>query len=284
MRLPVERPARGFSGPPDFIGVGAEGSGTRWWHSLLLAHPEIVPPLGRRRALGFFTEFGAIEFAADDVATYHGHFPRRDGKLTGEWSDRYVFDAWTPPLLRRVAPDAKLLLVLSDPIEYYRSVLAERLARYESPNQFNMADAVDRRSHGAQLARLHRFYDPAQILVLQLERCRLDVPGQYHRTLEFLGTRDTSFVPRDQIPGPMAIAAAAFRRIGARAVARRLTGRRRSGPTVRERAPAPLWPDIEASLHTALDADVKLLKSLAPDLDLTLWLNFAHLADATAAA
>ena len=63
-----------------------------------------------------------------------------------------------------------------------------------------MADVVDRRSFGAQLARLHRFYDPERILVLQFERCRRDPAGQYRRTLEFLGVRDTGV--RAPAPAP----------------------------------------------------------------------------------
>ena len=50
MRSPLERLRPGGEpGPPDFIGVGALGSGTGWWHALLLQHPEIRPPHARRR-------------------------------------------------------------------------------------------------------------------------------------------------------------------------------------------------------------------------------------------
>ena len=105
------------AGPPDFVGVGALGSGGGWWHSLLLAHPEIAPPAARRRALHFFDRFCAQEMGEADVAAYHERFPRAPGRLAGEWTGRYMFDAWTPPLLRRAAPDAKLLVIVSDPIE-----------------------------------------------------------------------------------------------------------------------------------------------------------------------
>lgn len=27
--------------PPDFIGIGAQKSGTTWWHHLLLKHPDV---------------------------------------------------------------------------------------------------------------------------------------------------------------------------------------------------------------------------------------------------
>jgi hypothetical protein len=272
----------GAPAPPDFVGVGALGSGVGWWHGLLLEHPEIAPPRARRRALHFFDRFCATEMTGADVAAYHERFPRRDGAIRGEWTGRYMFDAWTPPLLRRAAPDARLLVILSDPIERYRAVFAARRAKHAEGETFYMADVVDRRSFGAQLARLHRFYDPERILVLQYEQCRRDPVAQYRRTLAFLDVRDTEFTPRrlrrEAAGTPESLPLTALLRLrlpaglGSRA-AERLAGRPLDGG---ERA--PLWPDLEAALHTALDPDVEALRALVPELDLTLWPNFAHLA------
>jgi hypothetical protein len=261
--------------PPDFIGVGAQGSGTRWWHSLLLAHPEIAAPTTRSRALHFFDRFCASELTDADIAAYHEQFPRRDGTLSGEWTGRYMFDAWTPPLLRRAAPDAKLLVVLSDPIERYRAIFAERLARHGARETFFMADVVDRRSFGAQLARLRRFYEPERILVLQFERCRADPAGQYRRTLEFLGVRDPAFTPRRLQRSASMARALAERLPLPRKVTERLSGH------PEPRATAPLWPDLEAALHTALDPQVARLQATVPEFDVSLWPNFAHVAAST---
>jgi len=288
MRSPLERlRAGGEPGPPDFVGVGALGAGTGWWHAMLLQHPEIRPPQARRRALHHFDRFCSAELTDADIAAYHARFPRRRGTITGEWTGRYMFDAWTPPLLRRAAPDAKLLLMLSDPIERYRAIFSDRLARREEDETIFMIDVVDRRSHGAQLARLRRFYDPDRILVLQFERCRRDPVGQYRRTLDFLEVRDRDFAPRrlrrKAAGKPESRLVDALLRLGLpagtkRRVTERLAGRPTGRPTV------PLWPDLEASLHTALDPDVEALRDLVPDLDLSLWPNFAHLARARAAA
>jgi len=254
--------------PPDFVGVGALGSGNGWWLSLLLAHPEIEPPAGKRRALHFFDRFCAQEMGDADVAAYHAQFPRRPDSISGEWTGRYMFDGWTPPLLKRAAPDAKLLVMLSDPIERYRAVFAQRTASLEDGGRLFMTDVVDRRSFGAQLARLHRFYDPGRILVLQYERCRRDPRGEYRRTLEFLGVRDTAFAPK-RLRGSAAGGLLAL------VVPRRL-GERIAGRPMVARAAAPLWPDIEAALHTALDPDVAALQRLVPELDLSLWPSFAR--------
>ena len=116
------------TGPPDFIGVGAVAAGGGWWLRMLLAHPEVRGPDARRRGLEFFSPFCAREMTDADVAAYHAHFPRRPGTVTGEWTGRYMCDAWTPPLLRRAAPDARLLVMVADPIERYRAIYADRLA------------------------------------------------------------------------------------------------------------------------------------------------------------
>jgi hypothetical protein len=288
MRSPLDRVSRGGApGPPDFVGVGALGSGVGWWHAMLLEHPEIAPPRARRRALHYFDRFCTGEMTGADVAAYHEHFPRRDGAISGEWTGRYMLDAWTPPLLRRAAPDAKLLVILSDPIERYLAVLAARRAKQPEGEPLYMTDVVDRRSFGAQLARLHRFFDPERILVLQYELCRRDPVGQYRRTLAFLDVRDTDFAPRRLRreaagkPASLALAALLRLRLPAR-VHRRAAARLARRPVdVRERP--PLWPDLEAALHTALDPDVEALRALVPELDLTLWPNFAHLAEPVAA-
>jgi hypothetical protein len=280
MRSRLDRYQRGAPGPPDFIGLGALGSGTGWWHSLLLAHPEIRPPRAPRRALHYFDRFCTQEMTDADVAAYHARFPRRPGRITGEWTGRYLFDAWTPPLLKRAAPDAKLLVLLSDPIERYRSILGIRLARRQGDEVVYMADVVDRRSHAAQLGRLYRFFDPAQVLVLQLERCRRDPLGQYRRTLDFLGVRNRDFAPRrlrrKAAGKPESTVTATALRIGLPQGTRRRVLARLG--RVDDRDAVALWPDVEASLRTALDPDVEALAGTVPEFDVTLWPNFGHLA------
>jgi hypothetical protein len=282
MRSPLDRLQRGEPGPPDFIGVGALGAGTGWWHAMLLAHPEIRPPRAPRRALHHFDRFCAAEMTDADVAAYHRSFPRRRGTITGEWTGRYMFDGWTPPLLRRAAPDAKLLVLLSDPIERYRAIFTDRLFKRDEGETIYMADVVDRRSFAAQLARLRRFFDADRILVLQFERCRRDPLTQYRRTLEFLGVRDTAFAPRrlrrKAAGKPEAMHVSLLLRLGLpegtkRRVIERITGR----PATVEAA--SLWPDLETALHTALDPEVEALAATVPGFDMSLWPNFAHLAE-----
>jgi len=276
----MSSPAERQPGPPDFVGVGAAGPGATWWSRLLFTHPEIRLPAPRRRSLHFFDGFAMTPMTDADVAAYHGHFPHAPGTLCGEWTSRYMLDGWTAPLIARAAPDAKLLAVLSDPIERYRGVFAQRREKFGPKERFYMTDVAERASHASQLARLHRFFDPARILVLQHERCVRDPAGEYRRTLAFLGVRDREHFPRQlspRAPGTrMSGLLGRVARLGLPGRATRRAAERVSGRPL-GRTEAPLWPDLEAALHTALDPEVERLATLVPELDLALWPNFAHL-------
>lgn len=267
-------------GPPDYVGVGSVGSGAAWWHDMLLRHPAVQSRRKGRRALQFFGEFCTREMTEADVAAYHRRFRRRrEGRVTGEWSPRYMSYLWTAPLIRRAAPDARVIVLLSDPIERYRSRLARDRQRVgdERPD-VNMADPVLRGRYVAQLRALTEHFPPEQVLVLQFEKCRADPFGQYARTLRFLGL-DDDFVPRKLRrqharefgpPAPVrALRAAGLPIGGAIGLARKVL--RRPGPV----RPAELWPELDAALHDEYDADVTALRDLVPEFDAALWPQFA---------
>jgi sulfotransferase family protein len=107
-------------GPPDFVGVGAQRSGTTWWYELITAHPQVVSP-GPQKELHFFTRFWNESVADADIGEYHQFFPRPAGKAVGEWSPFYMYESWTPRFLAAAAPDARILVMLRDPVDRYRS-------------------------------------------------------------------------------------------------------------------------------------------------------------------
>jgi hypothetical protein len=228
--------------------VGTQRSGTTWWFGLLLDHPQIRGPRGTRKELHFFEPYGARELSDADIQRYHQHFPRRKRKLRGEWTPRYMGDAWTPHLLRRAAPDAKLLVMLRDPIERFRSGIVHRQRRGPQRQSITVSDQMERGRYATQLKHLRAVFPAEQILVLQYERCRQDPVAEYRRTLAFLGARD--WIPEE-------------------------LERTRGNP-----APGKedVWPDLDAALHAMLDPEVLELPSLVDGFDLSLWPNFAKLA------
>lgn len=243
------------TGPPDFVGVGTQRSGTTWWFQTLLGHPQIRPPKGRRKEQHFFDRFCTRAMTDADVADYHGRFPRRRGEVAGEWTPRYMHDFWTPPLIARAAPEAKLLMMFRDPIERFRSGVPHRLGRAQAAGaqpriEAITADAIERGRYAAQLRRVLASHDRERILILQYERCVAEPAEQYRRTLTFLGVD-----PDHEHDGL----------------------RQRRGTTQASRK-KPLWDDLLAGLHAVMEPEVAELAELAPEIDVSLWQNFAHLA------
>jgi hypothetical protein len=177
-----------------------------------------------------------------DLDAYEARFARPDGMVAGEWTPDYLWNWWCAPMLRRVAPDAKLLFLVRDPIERYRSGLAHMLMYDEPIIQRTFMGAYRAGLYGLQLRRLLRSFPREQVLVLQYERCLLDPAGELARTYRFLGL-DESFQPPD-------------------------LGRRVHATTV-ERPELP--PRFRARLARGYSRDALRLLELAPDLDLSLW-------------
>jgi hypothetical protein len=256
----------GRAAPPDFVGVGAPGCQAEWWHGRLLEHPAIQAPRGRRGALHFFDEFCTRDMNDADVAAYHELFERPAGAIGGEWTARYMHDAWTPALLRRAAPEARLLVMVSDPIERYRFRLPRTLPVDETEPALDPAGPG---RYASQLAPLFELFGGDRILVLQTERCIADPLGEYGRTVRFLGVAD-DFRPR---------------RLRKQAEPYTPPVEGRWQPWLRRLARRPVaaqprdpWPDLLESLHRDLDPEVEALAAMVPELDLSLWPNFAHLA------
>jgi hypothetical protein len=258
---------RGFRRPklpkaaqPDFIGVGAQRAGTTWWFRLLLQHPDIRRSTAKNgelskiqtfKELHFFNEFCARPMEQEDIDRYHALFPPIPGAVRGEWTPRYMYDPLTPKLLHRAAPDTKILVLLRDPIERYKSGLAHQIGSTpKRPMESMVTDAVCRSRYAVQLRRLFDLYPAEQILVLQYERCRNDTKGELVRTLRFLG------VSEDMEPQEVV----------------------RSGGRIKAVPKQPLWPEFEEELRITLETDVRELLELTPSIDPALWPNFTRLA------
>jgi hypothetical protein len=241
------------TGPPDFIGVGTQRSGTTWWFRSLLEHPAIRGPRRGNKELHFLTRFAGREMTDADIERFYSKFARAPGELVGEWTPRYMHDFWTPRLIRRAAPDAKLLVLFRDPIERFRSGVPKEVSvDGERPLGGVIADAMERGRYATQLRRLRAEHPSAEILVLQYEKCVTEPVAQYRRTLRFLGA-DPDQPPPD------------FERPRGRSQSKRKT---------------PLWPDLHEALMATLEPEVKELASMEPTIDVSLWPNFAHLARA----
>ena len=156
-------------------------------------------------------------------------------------------------MLAAAAPDTRLLVSVRDPVERYLSGLehdADVARECGAPlSQLAPAEAFTRGFYHAQLARLLAYFDRSQILVLQYERCVNEPLAELRRTFEFLGLKDTRFVPDVSVQ-----------------------------LNTSHSEKAVLDPHtLDSFVQIYRDDVVKLIDSF-PEIDVSLWPNFAHLA------
>jgi hypothetical protein len=180
---------RWLPGAPDYVGVGTARSGTSWWDSLVNQHPRVFRKPGTPKEAHFFDALWEHGLRAGDVERYHSLFERPSGAIAGEWTPGYMLDAWTPALLRQAAPEARLLVLLRDPVERFRSgrTLAENRFTVGSTARAAANAAFNRGLYADQLLRLWQAFPREQVLVLQYERCVADAHMQLARTFAFMG-------------------------------------------------------------------------------------------------
>jgi len=240
-------------GPPDFVGIGVQKGGTTWWYDLLMTHPRLYARADIHKERHYFDRFGAEAFEQSDLEDYAGWFPRLPGTMAGEWTPDYFGLPWAPLLLKGAAPDVRLLLLLRDPVERFRSGLAHRKRMGEAAGPAAVNDAIQRGYYHRLLSDWLAHFDRRQLLILQYERCNADPVGQLRATFRFLGLADSELEHR----APTQPAAPRV---------------------VSTESPATLDPTVRRRLVSLYSDDVAELASLVPDIDLRLWPNFAHLA------
>jgi hypothetical protein len=241
---PPEVPAGWGVGPPDFVGVGAQKAGTSWWAALIHEHPRVERTGGVAKELHFFDRCWESGFGASDIALYASYFPRPIGALAGEWTPGYRIDFWGPELIARAAPKTRILVLLRDPLDRFRSGLThtDDTSR-KALSHRDAAGAFQRGLYGQQLQRVIDAFPREQILIQQYEACRADAAGELARTFAFIG-----------LP-PATIDAGRFSRPVNPTTARKVE----------------LTPNLRTALLDGYAPDLERLRSLAPELDLTLW-------------
>lgn len=233
-------------GPPHYVGVGAQKAGTSWWNRLIEAHPDVVSAGGLKKELHFFDRSWETPFDEADIGRYQRYFPVPEdgGKVAGEWTPGYLIDFWAPGLIARAAPGARILVLLRDPVDRFRSGLTHQLATSRDPLKHrDIQGAFQRGIYAPQLRRVLAAFPAEQVWVGQYEACRADPAAELARTYAFLGL------------APHELDADAF---GGEV-----------NPTTREKfEPSDA---LRASLLEGYAADMAQVAAMVPELDLSLW-------------
>ena len=194
---------------PNFFIVGAPKAGTTSLHAYLQAIPGIY--LSRIKEPNYFSRIAV----PDD----HPLRPIRDTrrylqlfagatteKIIGEASPTYLADPDAPRLIHEIAPQARILISLRDPVErafsHYLMMRNNGTARLSFLAEFRrgLEKQQDRRLvllrpdvglYRAQVERHLGVFGAAQVQVILFEELIADVKGTLRKVLEFLGLNES---------------------------------------------------------------------------------------------
>lgn len=191
---------------PNFLIIGAQKSGTSWLHAMLRQHPDVFMP---EEELHFFDK---QQHFARGVAWYEAHFDAAAGRTAvGEktpdylWANGQGVEGHLPDVhrnLHSVVPDAKLIVVLRDPVERAVSAVlhllrTRRVSPLHSLDDLLVGEARHLvRGHGVieygfyceQIEAYLELFDRERMLVLIFEEeVRRDPEAALRRVCGFLG-------------------------------------------------------------------------------------------------
>jgi hypothetical protein len=277
---------------PNLFLVGAAKSGTTSLYRELAAHPAIF--MSPMKEPHFFSQiqpapswedfFPHVSTEGKYLALFEG---ARGEELLGEASTSYLWDTRAAGRIKRTVPEARILIMLRDPVDrayshYWNDVregfekrsfleaLAEEQRRSEPGSWGASSLYIDCGRYADQVARyLDRF--GSRVLVTFLEDFVSDKAGTMAGIHSFLGVgpsasgppvRGTNSIslPRNKLGGAL-LASGRMRRVVRAAVPRRLRSRLR-GALLEEASPPPMDPAAAALLAEIYRAEVEPLAEL----------------------
>ena len=179
----------------NFIGIGAQRTGTSWTYACLYEHPQICAPI---KEIHFFSRPRYEE----GIAWYESHFKKcNPDTVAGEFSTSYLYSDVAAERIHAAYPQVKIIVILRNPIDRAVSQYGNAIKGGEIP-EFMTFEAyyrteksvLEQGRYAEQLARYYAHFDPSQVLVLIHEDAKKDPQAFIQRIYAFLGV-DTTFVP-----------------------------------------------------------------------------------------
>lgn len=187
--------------PPDFLILGAQKAGTMAAVKNLNKHPEVFV----MKEPHFFD----LAWHTRSVESYCHQFTIQGAgkRLRGEKTPELIYVDECAPRIKQVAPEAKFILFLRDPVKRAYSAWNMNISRhteelpFDAACQRNLNNLGEFRSHGTaeyhyvqrgfymdQIERfLAVFPDRAKLLIVIAERVRAQPAAEYAKILAFLG-------------------------------------------------------------------------------------------------
>ncbi len=203
---------------PNFLIIGAPKAGTTSLHYVLSQHPDVfMCPV---KEAGFFWVYGQeVHLSGPGTAKLHNRlvtgldeyeklFEGAEGcPAIGESSVRYLSAASAPGNIRRLVPQARLIVSLRQPAERAFSAFTHNLRDGLEPcpnfmeaiaqdrsgqrDTWQFCRYLDRGFYYQSLQRYLQYFPPEQIHISLLEDLKADAPGLMRRLFRFVGVSET---------------------------------------------------------------------------------------------
>lgn len=179
----------------DFIGVGAQKSGTSWIYACLYEHPQICAPI---KELHFFSR----ERYQNGIDWYLNKFSACSAdKLKGEFSTSYLYDKQSAGKIHKHFPDVKIIMSLRDPTErafsqYRNAIKAGEISKNTKIEDVFKQDKsiIEQGMYYEQVKRYVDMFGKEQVLVLIYEDSKKD-PAEFIKSIYTFLDIDESFIP-----------------------------------------------------------------------------------------
>ena len=189
---------------PDFIVLGTMKSGTTSFFNYLAQHPQVAPPV--QKAVRYFSRY-----PDQDVDWYRSFFPMNKGsRITGEASPRYFWVDTAPAQIKATVPDAKLIVLLRNPIDrafsqYHMQTKGDDGVPFEHAIDPEHPDYLEDKRHYLERGCYARYakrwltlFPREQMLFLHFENFLADPLSGMKSVFDFLGLEEV--YPSDLTP------------------------------------------------------------------------------------
>jgi hypothetical protein len=186
---------------PNLLGIGAAKAGTTWLAGLMAAHPQVYMPAQK--------ELNALHYEDLDqrLGEYMAYFDRAAGEpIRCDFSVRYLASPRAAGAAARLTPDAKLLLIVRNPIDQIQSHywhlrrqnFHQAAPVTPAPDLFEALERfpellLEPALYGKHIERWLRLFPEAQLLVLDHEELKGDLDGTMARVCDFIGVDRMAF-------------------------------------------------------------------------------------------
>jgi len=181
----------------DFLGIGAQKSGTSWTYACLFEHPEICIPVKEIRY------FSGPQYHEQGQGWYESYFRKCDpDKKKGEFSTSYLYSPQVPARIFRDYPMVRLIAILRNPVERAYSQYGNAIKTGEITTDMSFDSYIETEPscllqgiYSEQLERYFSHFESEQLLILCFEEISNDPLSFIQAIYRHIGVDDTFSPP-----------------------------------------------------------------------------------------